>query len=325
MRGRTYRLPLTVLAGISLSVVLSACGRQGQEPSRANTTASPSAGATASAAASSAFRRIVSLSPNVTEIVFALGQGHRVVGVSSYCNWPAEANRLPRCGGPMDTDLERILTLRPDLVIIHGQQDNVIRFCEQNRIVCHRIAPNDMAQLYEAVLSVGEKLGCRDQSELLVARMKADLERVRLAVRGRPPVRTYLSLSRSPDQLKGLMTTNGRGFVSEMLEAAGGVNIFADSAMRYPSINTGEILRRQPEAIIELEPGTTISPSQRTRMIAQWAELGTIPAVANNRIHFITDDYVMIPGPRVPLLAKRFAEILHPDLAGQLNAPSRSR
>jgi iron complex transport system substrate-binding protein len=257
-------------------------------------------------------RRVISLSPNVTEIIFALGEGGRLVGVSSYCTYPPEAARLPRCGGAMDTDLEKILTLRPDLIVIHGQHDIAAHFCRQNGIPLLRVSPNDMATLYEAIRFIGKALGCAGQAEALVAKMKDDIGQVRADVKGRPPVKAFLSISRSPDQLKSPTTTNGEGFVSKMLEAAGGVNLFANTDVLYPTISAGEIVRRQPEVIFELQPGQQLTEAQRHRMVAQWRELGSMPAVANNRIYFITDDFAMIPGPRVPLLARRFAELLRP-------------
>ena len=113
--------------------------------------------------------------------------------------------------------------------------------------------------------------------------------------------------------------TNGEGFVSEMLAVAGGKNVFAETDVRYPKIDPAELLRRQPDVIIELQPGLQLTDAQRSQMKQQWAELGSVPAVSKHRIHFIADDYALIPGPRVPLLARRFAELLHPDLKGKLD------
>jgi iron complex transport system substrate-binding protein len=311
---RTARLGFSTgaLSTVLLCALLTGCNRAGPNPAEPNL-------ATTRPASRPAPQRVISLSPNVTEIIFALGQGSRLVGVSSYCTYPPEAARLPKCGGAMDTDLEKILTLRPDLIVIHGQHDLAARFCRQNGIPLLRVSPNDMETLYDAIRSIGKALGCAEQAECLVGKMKVDIGRVRAAVKGRPPVKVFLSISRSPDQLKSPTTTNGEGFISRMLEVAGGINIFAGTDVLYPTIVVGEIIRRQPEAIFELQPGGELTAAQRNRMVAQWRELGSIPAVRDNRVYFITEDLAVVAGPRVPLLAKRFAELLHPDLVGKLN------
>lgn len=310
------RLSLSGMGGRFLCVVLvwvAGCGRSSSAPEGASAT-------TAASQPRSSCRRIISLSPNVTEILFALDQGHRVVGVSSYCTYPPEVTRLPRCGGIMDTDLERILTLRPDLIIIHGQNAAAEQFSLQNSISLLKVVPNDMDGLYRAIRVIADTLDCRPRAEQVVRDIQLAIDRVAEAVRGKPPVSVFLAIDRSPDQIKSPSTTNGAGFVSKMLEVAGGRNIFAGTDAPYPVVVVGEIVRRQPEVIIELMPGRRLTESQRRTMIDQWAALGSIPAVANHRIYFVTEDYAMILGPRVAAVAQRFAEILHAD-SGQPRHP----
>ena len=306
-----------------LVVVLTGCRRADPTPTTSTPSQNDAVGSTrpGTAAGSSQSRspRVISLAPHITEVVFALGRGARLVGVTSYCNYPPEARRLPRCGGAMNTDLERILSLRPDLILIHGQHPTAVRLCQDHKIRMIRTNANDLAGVYGLIRTIAEALGCSDRAEALVAGMKADVDRTRAAVSGRPPVRTFLSMSRPTDRIKSLHTTNGSGFVSEMLEVAGGRNIFAKTAVLYPKIGPAELLRRKPDAIIEIQPGKTLTDPQRRQMAAQWSALGTIPAVVRKRIFFVTADYAMIPGPRMPILAKRFAQLLHPDLAGKLD------
>ena len=202
-----------------------------------------------------AARRIISLAPHITEIVFALGQGDRLVGVTSYCNYPPQARRLPRCGGTIDTDLEKILMLRPDLVLIHGQHESATRLCKRRGIRALRTSVADLAGLYGVIAQIGEGLGCTERAARLVAKMKADIEAVEAAVEGRPTKRVFLSITHQPGRIKRLHTTNGRGFVSRMLEAAGGQNVFASTDIPYPQITPAELLRRKPQVIIVIKPG----------------------------------------------------------------------
>lgn len=290
------------------------CDRSAPRPATSQPSATTTRGST-----QPAVRRVISLSPHITEIIFALGQEDRLVGVTTYCTYPPAAAKIPRCGALMDTDLEKILTLRPDLVVIHGKHETVVQLCSENNIRLTRTLARDLASLYETILTVGRELGCVNRAEKLVANMKADIQRVRSAVAGLPGARVFLSMTRQPGRIKSLYTANGQEFISAMLEAAGGENVFGSMAARYPKIGPGEILRRKPEVIIEIQPGRRLSDQQRSRMTSHWAELGSIPAVTAKRVYFITDNFAMIPGPRVPLLAKRFALLLHPELKGKLD------
>ncbi|MBN1342156.1 MAG: cobalamin-binding protein [Phycisphaerae bacterium] len=298
-----------LIAVVALAALPGACDRTPPPPA----TTRPAA------------KRVVSLAPHITEIVFALGRGSRLVGVTSFCVYPPEARKLPKCGGVIDLDLEKILMLQPDLVLIHGQSENAVRFCRENRIPMLQTSPNDVATLYDAIVEIGRALGCQDRAQELVASMKADIQRVRQATQASPPVKVFLSMSPETGPVRSLYTTNGQGFVSKMLDAAGGENIFARTDVRYPKIDAGELVRRQPDAIIELQPGKTLSPDERAMRTREWQAIGNVPALTGGRVYFVTDDFAMIPGPRIPLLAKRFAELLHPDLKGKLEPAATSR
>ncbi len=306
VRPRPRPALLTILA---LAALCAAGCKEGGSPRQTTSAPTPTnAGA----------KRIVSLAPHLTEIVFALGQGHRVVGVSSFSKYPPQASRLPQCGGPMNTNLEKVLSLRPDLVLIHGKYRTVAQLCERNHIPLLRTSPNDLASLYDAIDTLGQGLGCPDEARRLIAGMKADIDRVRAAVKGRPVPKVFLSFSTAGERTQSLATANGQSVLSKMLEVAGGENIFAETNVTYPKIGPSEFLRRQPDVIIQL-CGETISDEQQARMIGQWKRLGATPATINDRIYLVTEDFAMIPGPRVPLLAKRLAELLHPDLKGKLD------
>ncbi len=257
-------------------------------------------------------RRVISLAPHLTEIVFALGQGDRLVGVTSFCAYPPEVEELPSCGGVMDTNLERILSLRPDLILVHGEHETATRFCEQHGVQMLKTLINDLDALYAGIASIGGALGCPGAARRLSEDIRSKLDAVRDATRGKPRPRVFLSMTRQPGRIKSLFTTNGEGFLSQMLEVAGGVNVFADTDMFYPQISPAELLQRQPEVIIEVQPELELTEAERTVMRSQWAPLGSMPAVVNGRIVFMTEDYAMIPGPRLPKVAERFAELLHP-------------
>ncbi len=267
---------------------------------------------------------MVSLAPHLTEIVFALGQGERLVGVTSFCAYPPQARALPKCGGYMDPDLEKILALRPDLVLVHGEHDKVTQLCRQNKLSMLRTSVNDLAGLLFAIQQIGEALGCHDRARALVEEIRSTLEAIGALVSDRPRQDVFLSMSRPLEAIKTLYTTNGKGFISEMLAVAGGRNVFAETDVLYPKITASELLLRRPDVIVEIQPERNLSAAQRERMIAQWAELGPLPAIQNNRVYFLTKGFAMIPGPRVTLLAERFAEMLHPTLKDELRATTQA-
>lgn len=271
--------------------------------------------ALAAEATSGPARRIVSLGPNITEAVFALGLGDRLVGVSSFSTYPPEARSLPQLGGYLNPNLERLRVLKPDLVLVQYEPEKVARFCQKEGIRLVRVRMDSLGTIYEGLSVLGRALGAPERADRLRASIQAELKGVAAAVSALPRQRVFVCLGRAPDSLSGLFTAGGASFLTEVLKVAGGDNIYADLNRSYPEISKESLVKRAPEVILELRPGERIDADRARRIKADWQALRGLPAVDAGRVHLLTQDYLLIPGPRVGAVARLLAQTLHPELA----------
>ena len=257
-------------------------------------------------------RRIVSLVPAVTEMLFAIGAGPQVAAVSSYDDFPPETAKLPRVGALLDPDVERILSLRPDLVISYGSQTDLQSQMARAGIAVVSYRHAGLAGLFDTLQRLGPAAGRTTEAERLTRDLRAHLDRVRTAVAGRPRPKTLLVFDRDRATLRGLYVSGGRGFLHEILEIAGAENIFADIEREAVQPSQEMLLARAPEVIIEIR-ATGLVPATEPAGDARnpWAALASIPAVRNRRIHVLNGDHLVVPGPRIGRAAEDLARALH--------------
>ncbi len=257
-------------------------------------------------------RRVVSMAPSIVESLFAIGAGDRVAGVGDWCSHPAEAAERPRVGGEMDPDFERLLALQPDLIIVQGKAETLRTFCDRHDIPMLHVDMNSERTIYAGLRTIGRAVGKEEAADRLAATIRSELAQVARRVAGRPRPRVFLCMGHRPGSLRGLASAAGHTFLSELLSIAGGQNIFADLEQDYPPISKERLVERRPEVIVELHPGEALSEAARDTLRADWQKLASLPVVKNQRIHLLTEDYLMIPGPRVAQAAARIAEAVHP-------------
>jgi iron complex transport system substrate-binding protein len=235
--------------------------------------------------------RIVSCSPSLTEIAFALGAGPRVVAVSDHCDHPPEVRALPRVGPFLSPRLEAILGARPDLVLLHGVQGDLDGALQRAGLRTMRIGVDRMADVRAAVEAVGVAVGRAPEAAALVARIERDLA----AVRPAPPRSVLLIVGRDPGTLRNVFAAGPGTYLDELARRAGARNVVGDAATAYPRISTETIVARAPEVIVEaLHPGADPDAARR-----DWSALATVPAVRDGRVHIVTDRLWVTPGPRL--------------------------
>jgi iron complex transport system substrate-binding protein len=256
--------------------------------------------------------RIISLIPAVTEMLFAIGAGPRVVAVSSFDEYPPEVKSLQRVGALLDPDVERILSLRPDLVIVYGTQADLIKQLARASIPMFHYQHAGLADVARTIAALGEAVGQRREADAVVERIETDLAAVRTRVAGRDRPRTLIVFGREALALRGIYASGGVGFLHDMLEAAGGQNVFADIARQSVQASTELILVRRPEVILELRGGE-MTPDIRAREAAVWNALPSLPAVRSRRVHVLNDPRTVVPGPRVAEGAALIARAVHPE------------
>ncbi len=263
-------------------------------------------------AAARAAQRIVAIAPSTVEIICELGAGDRLVGVSTYCTYPPEVADLPRIGGSQDPDLEGIIALAPDLLITRGAGEALKRLCHEHGIRIYEDPTDSLAGMYQAIGEIGELLHRPGEAIELVQRIRNELEHIRNLVGDREPVPVLLSIRR-PGTIAQIYTVGRRAYLNDLLEIAGGANVFGDVDLAWPVVGAEEVLAGAPEVIVEAMPGVEVDDALRATIIEQWRTLGPIPAVQNGRVQVITDAYALVPSPRMTMMARRLAQCLHPE------------
>ena len=262
-------------------------------------------------------KRIVSLVPSMTEVLFAIGAGDEVVGVSSFDRFPPEVMSKPRVGALIDPDFERILSLKPDLVIVYASQNDLIdrlRRVGIAMVVSRHAGLNDVTA---SIRDLGARLGRSERASQVAGAIERDLDEIRKRIAGRPRPKTALIFGREPGTLRAIYASAGVGFMHDMLLAAGGDDAFGDVKRENLQVTVEVLLARAPEVIIEVHPAEGWTPERLLEEQTVWNSLSSLPAVKSKRVHLLADDRLWAPGPRVAEGARRLAELLHPGAFGR--------
>ncbi len=255
-------------------------------------------------------RRIISFIPAVTEMLFALGAGDRVVAVGSFDKYPAEINKLPRVGALLDPDLERIISLKPDLVTVYGSQTDLRAQLERAQVPLFLYSHAELSDVTKTILDLGARVGRTERARELTGGIERKVEAVRQRVSSQRRPRTLIVFGRESAALRGIYASGGYGFIHDMVTAAGGDNVFADLKQQAVQATTELIIARRPDVILELR-AEPLNEEQLVREINAWKPLSSVPAVRNGRVHIIADLRTVIPGPRVAEGVDVIARVLH--------------
>ena len=250
--------------------------------------------------------RIVSLAPNLTEVLFALGAGDRVVGVSSFSTFPPEARRRPVVGGDINPSLERILGLRPDLVLAATTANSLQDAERLSRLglPVYVSRAQRLADIPATYLAVGRLVGREAAGRALAGTLEGEMAAVVAAVRGAPRRSVLFVLWEQP-----LLVVAGGNHVDDLLALAGGENVARHAPGSFPRFSMEEVLGRQPEVILISSHGVAPGGDPLTR----WSRWGALRAVRDGRVHAIDGDLVLRPGPRIGRGLAMLARLLHPD------------
>lgn len=242
-------------------------------------------------------RRIVAVAPSAVELLFALGLGDRVVGVGNYVTWPPEATRLPRLGGLLDPQLETVAYLRPDLAVLLPSErelgERLLALGVDVLVVPHE----SLADVERAAAAVAERAGVRQAGAGFAARWREELAPAPLP--GRP--RVLLVVARQPGELGRPLVAGPGSFLAELLDRMGAANVFADAALPWPQVSLEEVVARDPELIVELQPQAPTA-AEAAALRADWQRLPTLSAARAGRVIVLGGDHTLIPGPRLPRL-----------------------
>jgi iron complex transport system substrate-binding protein len=246
-------------------------------------------------------------------MLFAVGAGSQVVGVSSYDDFPAETKALPRVGALLDPDTERIFSLRPDLVVVYGSQTELEAQFTRAGIRVYPYRHGGIDNILQAVRDVARLTGHGADGDRVVGEVRMQLDAVRIHVREQRRPRTMLVIGRDAGTLRGVYVSGGVGFLHELLDAAGGDDVFGDIKREAAQPSNETLIVRAAEVIIELHPGEQPPAGALQKERATWNLLASVPAIRTGRVHLLYGGYLLAAGPRIGRATETLARILHPD------------
>ena len=255
--------------------------------------------------------RVVSLIPAVTEMIFAFGDGSRLVGVGSFDRYPPEVQQIQRVGGLLDPNVEKILSLRPDLVILYDTQQELKQRLARANIPFYAYEHRGLADITQTLRAVGARLGSADAANRTASKMESDLAAIRQSVSGRARPKTMLVFGREPGSLRGIVASGGVGFLHDMLLVAGGDDVFDGVKRQSVEVTTEMVLASRPDVIIELRYGDPRRSGSAEQIAHDWDAVSAVPAVRNHRVYVLVGDEFVVPGPRVVDATRRLAGLLH--------------
>jgi iron complex transport system substrate-binding protein len=262
-------------------------------------------------------QRIVSLAPNLTEILFALGLGEKVVAISSDSDYPSEAAQLETIGTFWQPDTEAVIAAKPDLVITlsFGQQLSIARTLKRLGINVLTLRIDKVDEFFAAVEQIGAATSCLQRAKALVADVKNQMSDLQSKLNSARTARVLWVVQAEPLRAAGRST-----FVNELIELAGGENAIGPTVQQYPQIGTEELLACGAETIIQSAMGTDDLAGEQQAAEAFWQKFENLPAVKNNRIYVVQPDTVLRLSPRLPQGIELIAQCLHPTLFAQTGA-----
>lgn len=294
MRNKAKQLPL-VLSCIAMALLfLFACTTRlyGQQP-----------------------RRIVSTAPSVTETLFALGLGDRVVGVSRHCAYPPEVVKLPKVGSYIKPDVEAIARLAPDLVILQTNPGDLTGRLNALNIPFLLVPHNTLEDIYTEIQLIGKATGVPDRSANLIAQIRGSLDKIHVQARSTPSPKVLVIVDRQQGTLNNMIAVGPNNYMNQILEIAGGTNVLAQPNLPpYPQISLETVLRTNPDVIIDLSGTQETEEARRYSRAATlglWGQHQELTAVRKEHVYSGTTNTLVVPGPRTPLATQLLFNFEH--------------
>jgi iron complex transport system substrate-binding protein len=234
-------------------------------------------------------QRVIALAPHITELLFAAGGGSHVVGVVSYSDYPEQAKAIPQVGSNRELDMERIMALKPDLIVVwrHGSSERQIDMVRQLGVPMFHSDPQKLEDIPESVLRLGQLMGTDSVAGPAAAQLRQRLAALRSRYANRPPVRTFYQVWDKP-----LYTLNGRQIVSDALRLCGGVNLFAELPVTAPVVSVEGVLQANPEAIFA-------TAEKNYGGLQMWKAYPMLDAVRENNLFTVDGNLLNRAGPRM--------------------------
>ncbi|HKS30414.1 MAG TPA: cobalamin-binding protein [Pyrinomonadaceae bacterium] len=250
--------------------------------------------------------RIITLAPNLTEIVYAVGAGPRLVGNTTYCDYPQEARAVEKVGDTLHPSIERIIALRPQLILIStaSQLEAFTKQLDEQNIAVYITDPHDLEGVFKSIEAIGDLVDERERAASVVNALRSRASSIEERVSKQKPLSVFYQLSAEP-----LYTAGRDSFITDLVRRAGGVSVTANVPGAWPRYSDEAALAARPEAVI-MATGDSMG-AQANVEVAE--PLRRSPAVQNNRVYKINGDFLSRPGPRLVDGLEQMARALHPE------------
>jgi iron complex transport system substrate-binding protein len=292
--SKTYTLAIAIVIGTTLWVSPSSCGTFKDALGR-------------EVYLQRLPERIIPLAPNLTEILYALGLGDRVVGVTNHCNYPPEASLKPRVGSYINLNVEKIISLSPDLAIgtVDGNERIILDLLEQANIKVFFVNPRSVRQVIDTILNLGRLCGAQGNAQVLAGKLTKRVDHVLDRTFSKEKPLVFLQI-----QIQPIMTVNKNTVHHDLIRLAGGRNMAAEEPVTYPRISMEEVIQKKPEVILisSMEMGGRFEKARQ-----DWLRWTSIPAVQNKRVYLIDSDLIDRPSPRLIDGLEIMARYIHPE------------
>lgn len=293
------------IRALLIIIALFACGCEPSKPARpagdSPKTATP--------------KRIITLSPAIAEIVFEIGAGDSVVGVSDYTVYPEDATGLPSLGGVTNVRYEKITSLKPDLVLLQGKSADALKRLGELGIRAETIDLSSLESIPAAMIRIGEILGKPEEAKKSARKLTEKIKNVENRTAGLPIKKVLIVTWRKAERLAQIGTVGKGEFLDRAVAAAGGKNIYNDCDVPYPSASLEFVAKAAPDVILELRPGENLTKEQKKDIADDWNEMAYLPAVKNGQVHVLDQEFLMLAGPRIADTVEVLAKIIHPGSA----------
>ena len=261
-------------------------------------------------------RRIVSLAPSITEVLFKLGLGNRVAGVTRYCDYPPEATEKPVVGGYFDVNYEMLLSLEADLVILLTEHQDALDRLEELGIKTLTVDHSRVTGILESVTAIANRSGEKERGVELRLALENRISKIRKGISPSPPLspsppRVLVAVGRLMNKSSGgeIFISGRDGFYDDLIALAGGVNAYREETLKFPAISDEGLVRLDPDIILEMVPDLA-GEYDRESLMDLWRSKRGIRAVREGRVYILGEDYVVVPGPRFIDLLEDIAEII---------------
>lgn len=263
------------------------------------------------------YNRIISFSPSVTETLYALGLGEKVVAVTRYCLYPPEAQEKPTIGGLLDVNFEQVYRLKPDLLISSAINLDQRKTFEKMGIKTLEVGTKSVKSVLESIRIIGTTLGKEKKALEIVNEIKNHINKIRSSVKDLDRPRVLVTFLRPVGEgnIREAYIAGNDSYFNDLLDITGGQNVYQGTALiTSPLVTTEGIIQMNPDVVVEIMNVLKKTNLSTKDVIRDWDILSSIPAVKNKRIYVLDESYIGIPGPRIVKALDDLLEAIHPEI-----------